>query len=620
MAKRLMLILLMSIIIIPLVGCEGPGQNHRLDPDTLYVGSVQTSFPTAYMPWLSREGIAPTIAGMLYDSLFGYDEDTGNFVPSVGLEWYYVDQNGEPILTEDGLIDYARLEEIYGDPKHKYLAVKIIIHDGITWNDGEPLTVEDVYYSLDIAANNALSNHAGALAWTSDLRHKYTNGVLTQRGLFTYDHGAKQHGYDIAEEDKDSVIYLHVNKVLGSVVPLFTSILILPKHVWEPVVSLQNQLNSTTPTEETLYRYRNPIGSGRWVLDAAKSDSQQIVMHRRDDYHLTKADGTPLIEIDTIRYVLYQEVNVAIYALLKGHIDVLDNSVSSNYLRLFAQEKDLFVADAPGQFTQTLVFNLNPVPSERNAVRDLLSNKDVRKALALAINQNELIKSVLDGAGLPASLGLMSSSLTDFYNPAADSLPDDYSLRLAEANAILDEIVPARDKEGYRLLNGERITFNILGSPGEQDVISYLEIQFQKIGIKVKYAAKGSQPESTYLYTSRFDLTLHGVLFSLSNLDIMYPAHFATLGRTSNYGRLVNKELNEMIDEVRFTLDLNTKYDLIKQIQPVLAEEYYKVPLYTSNVISVARTDRFTGYQVVEGTTILNSSSLENLKKSTARR
>lgn len=619
MAKKLMLIIMMGIMVLCLTSCQTPGQVHRPDENTLYIGSVQASFPTAYMPWLSREGIAPTIAGMLYDSLFSYDEDTGNFNSSIGKEWYYVDEEGQPIVTADGSIDYARLEEIYGDAKHKYLAVKVIIHDNITWSDGKPLTVEDVYYSLDIATNNLLSNHAGALAWTSDLRHKYTNGVLTQRGLFTYEHGAKEQGYEISEAEKDTVIYLHVNKVLGSVMPLFTSVLILPKHIWEPVVTPENQLNSSAPTEETLYRYRHPVGSGQFVLDTEESGSQQIVLQRRADYHRTKENGSPLYNIDTIKYVLYQEINVAIYALLKGHIDVLDNSVSSNYLQLFEKEKDLFVSNAPGTYIQTLVLDVNPVSSERNPIRDLLSNKDFRRAIALAINQEELIKNVLNGAGVPASSGLMRSSLTDFYNPKADHLPTDYRTRVAEANAILDKIVPDKDKDGYRLLNGERIAFNILGSPGEQDCISYLEIQLQKIGIKVNYAAKGTQPEATYLYTSRFDMTLQGVVFSLSNLDIMYNAHFSALGRTSNYGRLVNKELDTLIENMRFTLNLNTKYDLIKAIQPILAEEYYKIPLYTSNVISVARTDRFSGYYVVEGSTVLNTSTLQNLKKSTSR-
>ena len=45
------------------------------------------------------------------------------------------------------------------------------------------------------------------------------------------------------------------------------------------------------------------------------------------------------------------------------------------------------MSNAPGVFTQTLVFNLNPVSSERNPLRDLLANVEFRKAMALAINQ-----------------------------------------------------------------------------------------------------------------------------------------------------------------------------------------------------------------------------------------
>ena len=76
--------LLVGVLVLPLAGCRGGAGSHRPDPNTLYVGSVQSSFPSAYMPWLSREGIAPTIASMLYDSLFSYDEATGDYLPAIG--------------------------------------------------------------------------------------------------------------------------------------------------------------------------------------------------------------------------------------------------------------------------------------------------------------------------------------------------------------------------------------------------------------------------------------------------------------------------------------------------------------------------------------------------------
>lgn len=606
---------LLAFFCLLLLGCTGNEYERRTDAtDTLYVGEVESSFPTSFMPWLSRDGVAPTIASLLYSTLFTYDEDTGEFLPQLAKEWCFVDPSGNPLLTEDGKIDYDRLEEVYASSSLKYLTVRIVLEDGILWSDGVPMTAEDVYYSFDIAANNALSNHAGALAWVSDLQHTYASGVLTKQGIFTYGHGANEAGYPISEDEKDTVLYLRVNKVLGAVTTLFTTILILPEHVWEPVVTETNQLNSKAPTDETLYRYSHPVGCGPYVLDTEATNGAMIVLRRYEDYHLKEDDGSPLYKASTIKFILYQEENVAIYALLKGHIDVLDQSVSSNYLSLFQSRDDLFVADAEGTFTQTLVLNLNPVSTEQNPMRALLGNLDFRHALALAVDQEELIGFVLNGAGIPISAGLMSESLPDFYNPASDILRQDpIADRIAEANLLLDAIVPDKDGEGYRLLEGKRVSFEILGSPAEQDLVSRLQVQFQKIGIEVAYAAKGSSPEKTYLYTSKFDMTLQGVIFSLSNIDIMYKAHFVTLGTSSNYGRLRDSALTAKIDEMRTTLNLTTKYALIEELQLMIAEEYYKIPLYSSDVITVARTDRFSGFVPVKGQSIFNTETLQHL-------
>ena len=130
--------------------------------------------------------------------------------------------------------------------------------------------------------------------------------------------------------------------------------------------------------------------------------------------------------------------------------------------------------------------------------------------------------------------------IRDRYNPEADILAGDMEEKRTRANAILDELYPQKDASGYRLTpEGTRISFQILGSPGEQETIGFLQVLFQKIGIEVKFAAKGSSPETTYLYGGNFDMTIQGVTFSLSNIDIMYNSHFSNLNRSSNYGRCV---------------------------------------------------------------------------------
>ncbi len=190
----------------------------------------------------------------------------------------------------------------------------------------------------------------------------------------------------------------------------------------------------------------------------------------------------------------------------------------------------------------------------------------------------------------------------------------EYDARLAEANAILDKYSTEKDELGYRIYKGERMSFEVLGAPTEQDTISYLQIQLQRIGIELKYAAKGNSPENTYLYHSKFDMTLQGVTFSMSTVDIMLNSHFVNLNKSSNYGRLVNDSLAEKISIMRNTLNLNEKNELIRDIQKDIAAQYYKIPLYSSNVTSVARTDRYTGYVVPNSSTAFSLETLQHLE------
>ncbi len=619
--RRTLALMLMIAIVLSLCACSRSNNTQRRSDktNTLYVGYVGTSFPSSYMPWQSRDGIAPTISSILYSTLFSYDDLTGTYESLLADTWCYTDKQGKPLTKQDGSIDYNLVAETYKEEqtmsdthKKKYMVVRVELNKNAKWSDGTPVTVEDVYFSLDLCANNKLSNHAGALAWVSDLKHKYDEGVKKSDGLFTYDHNP--HNYPISEDEKDTVLYMHVDTVMGAVASLFTTVLILPKHIWADKISAEMPINSTSPSDELTYLYQHPIGCGPYVLDREGTNSAQITLKRNPNYFLKAEDGSDLYKVDTIKFILYQDKNVAIFAIKKGYIDILDSAIPANYSTLFEKEKNIAVFSVPNIYANCLVLNVNPVDGQKNEIRNLLGNEDFRKAIALSINQEELISRCLDGAGSTYSAGLVSNTLENMYNPESDILRGDYEARLAQANAILDTYTTEKDSLGYRIYNGKRISYEVLGNPGEQDTISYLQIQMQKIGIELKYAPSGNSPENTYLYHSRFDMTLQGITFSLGTVDIMLNAHFVNLNKSSNYGRIVNEELAAKIGKMRNTLNLDEKNALLRDIQMDIANLYYKIPLYSANVTSVARTDRFTGYVVSPSQTAFSLETLQHLE------
>lgn len=48
--------------------------------------------------------------------------------------------------------------------------------------------------------------------------------------------------------------------------------------------------------------------------------------------------------------------------------------------------------------------------------------------------------------------------------------------------------------------------------------------------------------------------------------------------------------VNEQIDVMRRAINLSEKYRAVRDIQILTAEQYYKIPLYSADVLSVART------------------------------
>ena len=612
-------LLAVCLLVMSAAGCGTSIDMRKTDDSsTLYVGYVGTSFPSSFMPWLSRDGIAPTVAGMLYNTLFSYDEDTGMYEPLTAKQWCYMDLEGKPLTddgTFDGKIDYQAVEEYYSASTEDYMVVRVELYDDVFWSDGERLTVEDVYYTFDVATDHALSNHAGALVWTADLLHESSGGELVRQGMFTAEHPDYSGTFPIEEGEEDTVMYLLVNKVLGAVTTLFNTILILPEHVWKPLVSEEEQLNNKNPQGEFLEQYQVPVGSGPWILNREETNAQMITLDRNPDYHLKDEDGGPLYKVDKIKFMLYLDSNTAIFAFRKGYVDILDTSVSSNYLSLFEQEEDVFVSKAAGTYVTSLVLNVNPPDAYEDGMKVLLQDKEFRRAIALAVDQEELVEKVLNGAGTTAPAGLILPSNELLYNEEADILSGDAAEKTARANEILDGLYPQKDENGYRLTDGERISFEILASSGQQDLVAYLQRQFQRIGIEVQFKASGATPETTYLYSGNFDMTIQSVILSMSNADTMYRAHFVTRERSSNYGKLEDEEMTKVIEQMRFTLDQDRKAELIGELQVLTAAACYKLPLYSAEVLSVARTDRFTGYVSVPGQTVCNTETLKNLKK-----
>lgn len=597
--SKLVAMLVIVVLVAGLVsGCAGGGGGGRVSERfsdksfSLYVGHVSASLPTSYMPWLSNVDIATTLTGLIYNTLFTYEDETDEYVGRLATKWEYVVPPEQVPDSQD------------------YLEVRVELHRDANWSDGNPVTSKDVYFSLDLATDFGRTNHAGALAWTGDLRHIYTRDgtgqyVLTRQGVFYKDSPGE---YSFGA-DEDNVVYLHVRKILGAIAPLFTTITILPEHKWN-IISPRNQLNTTDPIPAVRGLYRNPMGSGPYVLDTAQADASIVVLNKREDYHLKDSNGENRYKPDTIKIINYMDINVAINALKNGDIDVISVSIDSAYIDNLLAEKDVQLGFASGIAAQSLVLNLNAPENFRTPERDALRIIEIRQAIALAIDQQSLVDSVLRGRGSPVPPGLMFE-FEPFYNSKVKVTESN----IVEANRLLDSTgYVLQSGQKVRSKDGVRLSYNISGTAAHRNLINYLRVQLEKIGIEVNFEDGGSNAVRDRYYTGNFDMTIQGVIFRMQNVDMMLPAHFVTLGSSSNYGRLQDADLAEKIEEMRTTLNSARKTELLMEIQEDIASQYYKIPLYAAEIVSAYRSDIYEGWTSYRGASIFNHYTLENLR------
>jgi len=80
-----------------------------------------------------------------------------------------------------------------------------------------------------------------------------------------------------------------------------------------------------------------------------------------------------------------------------------------------------------------------------------------------------------------------------------------------------------------------------------------------------------------------------------------------------NYGGYSNPEYDKLAEAMLVEMNDQARIKLLREMQVKLAEAYYHVPLFSSNVLMLYRDDRFAGWAVEPDSCINNSTTYSNL-------
>lgn len=315
---------------------------------------------------------------------------------------------------------------------------------------------------------------------------------------------------------------------------------------------------------------RHPIGAGPWRFESWR-EGEEVRLRANRRYH----DGPPKLERLVVRVVRNE---VTRYLELKaGKADVVQNGLSPLYLKVIAADPTLRVIRAPSILTTYLAFNLrDPV----------LSDRRVRRAIAHAIDVDEIIAHKFQGFARPAT-GLFAP-VHWVYEPAVPR----YTVDRARAMALLDEAglrVPASG--GPRL----RLNYKTSTDKFRVSVARIIASQLARVGIEVDLRPYEWGTFFEDLKQGNFQIcTLQWA--ELEEPDIAHWIFHSRRipgggGAGANRGAFRDARIDRLLDEGQSETDPARRKPIYAQVQRILAEELPYVFLWHEDNIAVVRPD-----------------------------
>jgi peptide/nickel transport system substrate-binding protein len=361
------------------------------DENVLRIGWAQD--PQTLNPFVGLDEEDYTIWAFTWDLLVGYSPEDLSPAPGVAEEWE---------VSEDGT------------------TVTFTLPEDRTWSDGEPITSEDVKYSLETLGEEG-SLFAG-----------YTSNVTS------------------IETPDDQTVVIETKRPDARIVGgLF--IYMLPEHIWGEV-----------PTEELTGSYKPEIpmvGSGPYVVTEFER-GRILRMERNPEWTGDEA------AYDELQFIKYGTEDAVERALQLGEIDIDLEVQPATFERLSEQADIETLRGASPSYTE-LAFNMcseeNCPDAEFNpAVQD----KTVRQAIAYSLDLERITEISSLGTSFPGT-GILPSYYRSFYEVPEQLYPQDVEL----ANQMLDDAGWQDNGDEPRTKGDQELSFDLyVRSESQSDI------------------------------------------------------------------------------------------------------------------------------------------------------
>lgn len=433
-------------------------------------------------------------------------------------------------FTEDNELIPCMLKEV-PTVESDGVTYKCELNEGMKWHDGTEVKASDIKYTFERMFDPA----TGA------------------KSTYMYDmiKGAKEKLAGTATEIEGIVVEddTHITFTLTEPFACFTKNIGINYASIYPEAGLK-KAGDKWGTGTDIY------GCGPYKL-VSNDDSTEVTFEPFEDYYGEKAKLDKIV----IKYI--DDENTKMMSFKNGEIDMCD--LNATLLKQYKGDAD--VKDLINQYGPLGVTFVN-----LNLKNKYLADKRVRQALSLAINRQELVDTVMNGAGTVASGWL--NPKTPGFDDSAEAFPYDVD----KAKALLKEA----GVDGFSLTCGVRAA--------DQPVMVAVQDYWKKIGVDLKVNVQDAAKWSADWAAGSLEITelsWHPLYADADNHMYTYFYSENAKGKSSFYN---NSEFDKLMDEARKSTDEDKRVELYKKADDILTrQDYATLPLFYPKFQFVAK-------------------------------
>lgn len=406
----------------------------------------------------------------------------------------------------------------------------IDLREDVTWHDGDPFTSEDVRFTWDVITDEDLPIVART-SWED---------------------------IESVESPDPHTVVLHFGEPNVGFIGTASadSCFILPSHALEGENLVESDFN------------RAPVGTGPYEI-AEWTSGSFIRLEKNTEYW----GGEPNIDELVVRFA---DSSQALRTALQRDEAELALHLTSADADFIERLPDYTVAQAPDHaWWQFWINNEDPI----------LRDRDVRAALAYALDKGAIVQSLMGGRSDPQAAILPATHWA--HDPDVPA----YAYDPERAAEVLDEAGwTDADDDGTRERDGETLRLEILNIAGQAErrqVVQVAQDQWRQAGfdVSIREIDAASFPPTM----AQGDYQLAYGWFGENQEPVF------NLWNT-NWQNYDNERAFELLRQVPTTIDQEERAELIRQFQQIVAEDAAMLPLAQRPILN-AVSERLGGYE-----------------------